>query len=128
MKIDRNSYYLGMTFAFVECVLNDAKEIALTHPLTTQEYDEEHHLHEQIIHENGLFVYWDDVLGRKSGIIYKYEESIQAYLTLRKQYNIIDHFEQFKALLSYNQVAKLKGYDYRFIPVIDSENWLFNLK
>lgn len=126
MNMNKASYYLGMTFAFVECVCNDAKEIALTHPLSENEFSELKELNEKIIHENQLHVYWDTTYEHHIGIIYKYNESLQKYIELRQNFNIIDHFEAFKSLLGYDIVYQMNGYTKINTTVVQSEDWLFN--
>lgn len=125
MKFDKYSYYLGMTFAFTECVLNDAKEIALTHPLPLAEHLLLKEIQEKIVVENGCKLYWDDYQDNIVGVIYKYEESITTYLDLRHQYNLEDNFENFKNILGYGVVSKINNYTPIKCHVVNSEDWIF---
>ncbi len=127
MKYDKTSYYLGMTFAFVECVVNDAKEMALTAPLSKEEYTLQKHLHERIVEENHLHIFWDQINETYVGIIYKYPNTILEYMHLRKQHTVFDNFTVFKPLLSYNQVAQLRKYKPIVCNVVDSQKWIKEL-
>jgi hypothetical protein len=102
MNFDKYSYYLGMTFAFIECVVNDAKEIAFTHPLLLSEYTDLKSVTEQMVKENNIHIYWDHLPTKIIGILYKYEESILKYKKLRETSNPIDHFDNYKDLLGYD--------------------------
>lgn len=124
MKFDKYSYYLGMTFAFVECVSNDAKEIALTHPLSYEEFKVLKEYNEKIVFENQLHLYWDTIHNKTIGVIYKYEESIIKYVALRKHFNVIENFDKFKDLLGYNIVSKMNEYPKIETNIIQSEDWL----
>lgn len=127
MKYNRHSYYLGMTFAFVECVLNDAKEVALTHPLPQIEHDELKEIQEKIIFENGCKLYWDTTQNTIVGVIYKYYESLAKYLELRKNYDLINDFNEFKPLLGYHIVSKINNYTPIDCHVVNSEDWIFKI-
>ncbi len=88
--LDKRSFVLGMVTAFCECVAGGCKRLALSPPLTAEEYDRFGREAEQLVERHGLIHYheknedipaterfeWILISGQKG--------TIEEYLSLRR--------------------------------------------
>ena len=128
---DKKSFILGMITAFSECVAGGCKRLALSPPLTQEDYtqivDDAH----EIIEKHGLLHYHEKNMDQPEGhrfdwiLIAGKQYTIDQYLDIRaKGYSPMDSLTPFSELLSYNQAESINtGYDaYREIfPIGVSE-------
>ena len=123
---DKRSFILGMVTAFSECVAGGCKLLALSPPLSHDDYLRVGHEAEEIIEKHGLVHYhecnadlpeqerfeWILIAGK--------QETIETYLSLRSSgLNPARSLEPFARLLSYSPDSRIHtGYDaYRsFFP------------
>ena len=117
--LDKRSFVLGMITAFSECIAGGCKRLALSPPLTHEEYVLFCEDACEIIEKHGLIHYhelnadlpdeerfeWILIAGKK--------ETIDQYLKLRKAgYNPANGLDPFYDLLSYNEQESIHtGYD-----------------
>ena len=118
-KPDKYSFILGMITAFCECVAGGCKRLALSPPLTRDDYAlveeeacaiiEKHgltHFHERNLDQpEGKRVEWILIAGKR--------ETIQQYLALReKGFSPMASLAPFSELLSYDPANSVHtGYD-----------------
>lgn len=117
--LDKRSFILGMVTAFSECVAGGCKRLALSPPLTAEDYDRVWEEANEIIEKHGLVHYHERNLDKPEDgrwewiLIAGREETIEAYLSLRAQgLSPMDSLAPFSALLSYNPRESIHtGYD-----------------
>ena len=117
--LDKRSFILGMVTAFSECVAGGCKRLALSPPLTAEDYDRVWEEANEIIEKHGLVHYHEQNLDKPEDgrwewiLIAGREETIEAYLSLRAQgLSPMDSLAPFSALLSYNPRESIHtGYD-----------------
>ena len=117
--LDKRSFILGMVTAFSECVAGGCKRLALSPPLTAENYDRVWEEANEIIEKHGLVHYHERNLDKPEDgrwewiLIAGREETIEAYLSLRAQgLSPMDSLAPFSALLSYNPRESIHtGYD-----------------
>lgn len=119
MAYDKYSYIMGMVTAFCECVAGGCKRLALSPPLTQEDYAMVEAEARRVIAAHGLIHYhecnedapanrrWEWIL------IARRPETIDEYLRLRAAGNSpIRSMEPFYGLLSYNEAESVRtGYD-----------------
>ena len=125
--MDKRSFVLGMITAFSECVAGGCKRLALSPPLTHDDYIAFSEEAYAIIRKHGLISYHEQntdqpEAGRVEWILIARRESvIDQYLALRARgFSPMVSLEPFSELLSYNPAESVHtGYDaYRsFFPV-----------
>ncbi len=116
---DKRSFILGMVTAFSECVAGGCKRLALSPPLTAQDYRETAEAACTIIEKHGLIHYHEKNLDLPENerfewiLIAARQETIDRYLTLRaKGLNPARSLEPFHDLLSYDPAQGVHtGYD-----------------
>ena len=117
--MDKRSFVLGMITAFSECVAGGCKRLALSPPLTPEDYirfSEEAH---RIIRKHGLIHYHEQNLDQPAEsrvewiLIARREAVIDRYLALRADgFSPMDSLEPFSELLSYQPAESVHtGYD-----------------
>ena len=117
--LDKRSFILGMVTAFSECVAGGCKRLALSPPLTAEDYGRVWEDANEIIEKHGLVHYHERNLDKPEDgrwewiLIAGREETIEAYLSLRAQgLSPMDSLAPFSALLSYNPRESIHtGYD-----------------
>ena len=117
--LDKRSFILGMVTAFSECVAGGCKRLALSPPLTAEDYDRVWEEANEIIEKHGLVHYHERNLDKPEDgrwewiLIAGREETIEAYLSLRAQgLSPMDSLAPFSKLLSYNPRESIHtGYD-----------------
>ena len=117
--LDKRSFILGMVTAFSECVAGGCKRLALSPPLTAEDYGRVWEEANEIIEKHGLVHYHERNLDKPEDrrwewiLIAGREETIEAYLSLRAQgLSPMDSLAPFSALLSYNPRESIHtGYD-----------------
>lgn len=108
--VDRKSFILGMITAFAECVDGECKKLALSPPFYPEEYNMLINDTRRIIAEHGLCLWFEDNLDIPEDIrvnwfvIFKFNEVLEEYKSLRKNYNPAYNFEKFRGLVSYGLV------------------------
>ena len=118
-SLDKRSYILGMITAFSECVAGGCKRLALSPPLTKEDYAriaDEAYL---IIEKHGLLHYHERNLDQPESrrfdwiLIAGKQRTIDQYLDIRaKGYSPMDSLQPFSELLSYDQAESIHtGYD-----------------
>ena len=127
--LDKRSFILGMITAFSECVAGGCKRLALSPPLSAQDYAMVSAEAENIIEKHGLCHYHERNLDRPEPqrwewiLIAGRQETLDEYLRLREQgFSPMDSLKPFHELLSYNPKESIHtGYDaYRtFFPGLD---------
>ena len=89
--LDKRSFILGMVTAFSECVANGCKRLALSPPLTKEDYPAVERQANEIIEKHGLLHYHEQNLDLPEEnrvewiLIAGRQETIDAYLALREQ-------------------------------------------
>ena len=117
--LDKRSFILGMVTAFSECVAGGCKRLALSPPLTAEDYDRVWEEANEIIEKHGLVHYHERNLDKPEDgrwewiLIAGKQDTIEAYLSLRAQgLSPMDSLAPFSALLSYNPRESIHtGYD-----------------
>ena len=107
--MDKRSFVLGMITAFSECVAGGCKKLALSPPLSRQDYHCFASEAEEIIDRHGLIHYHERNLDQPEErrvewiLMARREETIDQYLELRKAgFSPMVSLEPFSELLSYN--------------------------
>ena len=117
--LDKKSYILGMITAFSECVAGGCKRLALSPPLTREDYVQMADEANLIIEKHGLLHYHERNLDQSESCRFEWiliagkQCTIDQYLDLRaKGYSPVDSLVPFSELLSYNQAESIHtGYD-----------------
>ena len=117
--LDRRSFILGMVTAFSECVAGGCKRLALSPPLSRDDYRTIAAEAEEIIEKHGLLHYHEENLDRPEAVRFDWiliagkRETIDRYLSLREQgYSPMDSLAPFSELLSYDPPESVHtGYD-----------------
>ncbi len=117
--LDRRSFILGMVTAFSECVAGGCKRLALSPPLSRDDYWTIAAEAEEIIEKHGLLHYHEENLDRPEAVRFDWiliagkRETIDRYLSLREQgYSPMDSLAPFSELLSYDPSESVHtGYD-----------------
>ena len=113
-ETDKRSFMLGMITAFCECVAGGCKRLALSPPLTREEY--RHYAEEAngIIEKHRLIHYHEENTDRPENerfdwiLIAGKQETIDRYRTLRAQgFSPAESLTPFAGLLSYNPVESI---------------------
>ena len=118
-ELDKCSFILGMIAAFSECVAGGCKKLALSPPLTREDYEAVAEDAYAVIEKQGLLSYHEE--NRELPSEKRYEwiliasdwETIEQYLELRNQGNSpAKSLEPFYELLGYDPEARIEtGYD-----------------
>ena len=126
--MDKRSFVLGMITAFSECVAGGCKRLALSPPLTRDDYIRFSAEANTIVEKHGLVHYHEQNLDQPAEnrvewiLIARREAVIDQYLALRaKGFSPMASLEPFSELLSYNPAESVHtGYDaYReFFPPV----------
>lgn len=119
MAYDKYSYIMGMIVAFCECVAGGCKRLALSPPLTAEDYAMVETEANRVIEAHGLVPFHerneDTPEGRRWEwiLIAAKRETIDEYLRLRKAGNSpVLSLEPFYGLLSYDEAQSVHtGYD-----------------
>ena len=118
-KPDKRSFILGMITAFSECVAGGCKKLALSPPLTAEEYRMAAEEAYEIIEKHGL-VHFHELNGDQPEekrfewiLIAGKRETLDRYLELREQgLSPAESLAPFAELLSYNPEESVHtGYD-----------------
>ena len=117
--LDKKSYILGMITAFSECVAGGCKRLALSPPLTREDYVQVADEANMIIERHGLLHYHERNLDQPESCRFEWiliagkQRTIDQYLDLRaKGYSPMDSLAPFSELLSYNRAESIHtGYD-----------------
>ena len=117
--MDQKSFILGMVTAFCECVAGGCKRLALSPPLSRDDYWTIAAEAEEIIEKHGLLHYHEENLDRPEAVRFDWiliagkRETIDRYLSLREQrYSPMDSLAPFSELLSYDPSESVHtGYD-----------------
>ena len=122
--LDKHSFILGMVTAFSECVAGGCKRLALSPPLSDEDYAETAEEACALIEKHGLLHYHEENADQPEGkrfhwiLIAGRQETIDSYLALRRAgYSPAESLEPFHELLSYRSEESVHtGYDaYRTI-------------
>ncbi len=116
---DKRSFILGMITAFSECVAGGCKRLALSPPLTEEEYRAVAEEACALIEKHGLLHYHEDNRDLPEDrrfhwiLIFARQETIDRYLLLRSRgLSPADSLAPFSELLSYNPAESVHtGYD-----------------
>ena len=119
MAYDKYSYIMGMIVAFCECVAGGCKRLALSPPLTAEDYAMVEAEANRVIEAHGLVHYHERNEDAPEGrrwewiLIAAKRETIDEYLRLREAGNSpVLSLEPFYGLLSYDEVQSVHtGYD-----------------
>ena len=118
-KMDKRSFILGMVTAFSECVAGGCKRLALSPPLTRDDYRMVAEEACNIIEKHGLVYYHEENLDQPEDVRFEWiliagkQETIERYLVLRGSgYSPMVSLKPFSDLLSYNPEESIHtGYD-----------------
>ena len=118
-SLDKRSFILGMITAFCECVAGGCKSLALSPPLSKEEYDEVSGEAYDIIEKHGLVSWHEENLDqpesvRVEWILIAWRQSvIDDYIELRRRgYSPMASLEPISGLLSYSPDRSVHtGYD-----------------
>ena len=118
-ELDKRSFILGMVTAFSECVAGGCKKLALSPPLTAEDYQMTAEEICDVIEKQGLIHYHEENKDLPEAqrfswiLIAARQESIDRYLELRGQgYSPAKSLEPFYELLGYDPEARIHtGYD-----------------
>ena len=118
-SLDKKSFILGMITAFSECVAGGCKRLALSPPLTREDYAQVAHEANLIIEKHGLLHYHERNLDQPESsrfdwiLIAGKQRAIDQYLDIRaKGYSPMDSLTPFSELLSYSPAESIHtGYD-----------------
>ena len=116
---DKRSFFLGMVTAFSECVAAGCKRLALSPPLTRDDYASVAEEANTIIEKHGLLHYHERNLDQPEEKRFEWiliagkQETIDQYLNLRERgFSPIDSLAPFSDLLSYKPEESIHtGYD-----------------
>ena len=116
---DKRSFLLGMVAAFCECAAGGCKRLALSPPLTREEYRLYAGEATGVIEKHGLRWYHEENADRPEAerfdwiLIAGKQETIEEYLALRARgYSPAESLAPFSGLLSYNPAESVHtGYD-----------------
>ena len=116
---DKRSFLLGMITAFCECVASGCKRLALSPPLTREQYLIYHQEAENIIEKHGLVHFHEENADQPDSerfdwiLIAGKQETIGEYLMLRAQgCSPAESLAPFARLLSYHPEESIHtGYD-----------------
>ena len=116
---DKVSFILGMITAFSECVAGGCKRLALSPPLTREDYAEAGSEAEEIISRYGLVHYHETNPEIPENVRFEWiliagkQETIDEYLSLRKQgFSPAESLKPFYRLLSYREEESVHtGFD-----------------
>lgn len=119
MGLDKRSFVLGMVTAFCECVAGGCKKLALSPPLSSEDYRTMKEEIFDLIEKHGLIYYHEENLDRPPESRFEWvliaarRETIDSYISLRRQgFSPADSLSPFSALLSYNENESVHtGYD-----------------
>ena len=119
IRLDKRSFILGMITAFCECVAGGCKRLALSPPLTRQDYEYISEEAYEIIQKHGLVHYHElneDIHEDKRCewiLIAAKNSTIDEYKALRdKGYSPVRSLAPFHGLLNYNADESVHtGYD-----------------
>ena len=117
--LDKRSFILGMITAFSECVAGGCKRLALSPPMTREDYEMIAGEAAELIEKHGLLHYHEENRDQPERIrvdwilIAGKQETIDSYLDLRRQgYSPMDSLKPFHGLLSYQPEESVHtGYD-----------------
>ena len=117
--IEKQSFILGMIAAFSECVAAGCKRLALSPPLTAEEYQKVADMAYEIIEKHGLLHFHEKNLDQPENIRFDWiliagkQETIDQYLSLRERgLSPIASLDPFSELLSYRPAESIHtGYD-----------------
>ena len=117
--MDKRSFILGMITAFCECVAGGCKRLALSPPLTKEDYESVSSEVYAIIKKHGLIHWHETNLDMPEGtrfdwiLIAAKQDTIDRYLALRQAgYSPAASLAPFSWLLSYNAAESVStGYD-----------------
>ena len=117
--MDKRSFILGMVTAFSECVAGGCKRLALSPPLSDEDYRGTAADACEIIENHGLLHFHEENLDQPVDsrfhwiLIAGKQETITRYLSLRKAgYSPMVSLSPFSDLLSYNPAESIHtGYD-----------------
>ena len=118
-RFDKTSFVLGMITAFSECVAGGCKRLALSPPLTQEEYARIADEANRIIERHGLLHYHERNLDQPESrrfdwiLIAGKQRTIDQYLDIRaKGCSPVDSLAPFSELLSYDPAESIHtGYD-----------------
>ena len=118
-RLDKKSFVLGMITAFSECVAGGCKRLALSPPLTRDDYAQMADEANLIIEKHGLLHYHERNLDQPESCRFDWiliagkQRVIDQYLDIRaKGYSPMDSLAPFAELLSYNEAESVRtGYD-----------------
>ena len=119
MAYDKYSYIMGMIVAFCECVAGGCKRLALSPPLTAEDYAMVEAEANRVIEAHGLVPFHERNEDAPEGrrwewiLIAAKRETIDEYLRLREAGNSpVLSLEPFYGLLSYDEARSVHtGYD-----------------
>lgn len=123
--MDKHSFILGMVAGFCECVAADCKPLALSPPLTDDEYTAVCSRATDMILQHGLRAYHEENADLPAPdrchwiVLYAREEALDAYLSLRAAgHNPRRGLAPFAAVLGYGPNRIVTGYDafHAFFP------------
>ena len=110
MTSEKRYFILGMITAFSECAAAGCKRLALSPPLTEEEYGESAEEAEALIEKHGLLHYHERNLDRPESLRHEWiliasrEETLREYDRLRDAgYSPLDSLAPFAQLLSYDR-------------------------
>ena len=117
--LNKESFILGMVTAFCECVAGGCKQLALSPPLTREDYTSIAQVAEKIIEKHGLLHYHEENLDLPEAervdwiLIAAREETFEQYRRLRAEgFNPVRSLKPFHELLSYDASKSVHtGYD-----------------
>lgn len=117
--LDKRSFILGMITAFSECVAGGCKRLALSPPLTQNDYASVAEEANAIIEKHGLLHYHEKKPDQAEENRFEWiliagkQETIDQYLDLRERgFSPVDSLAPFSDLLSYNPEESIHtGYD-----------------
>ena len=107
IKIDRNSFQLGMINCFVEMVACSVKRLALSPPVTPEDYEKIRQASEDIVSGFGVQSYLEKSLlitdlqsadftkGKWSILYYERDDVLEEYLDLKKKKEQLEHTGQY---------------------------------
>lgn len=117
--MDKRSFVMGMITAFSECVAGGCKRLALSPPLTHEDYISFSAEAEDIIEKHGLVHYHEENLDLPEDerfdwiLIALKQETIDEYISIHKKgYSPAQSLEPFWGVLSYDPSESVHtGYD-----------------
>ena len=117
--LDKRSFILGMITAFSECVAGGCKQLALSPPMTKDDYDLVSAEANELIEKHGLIHYHETNPDRPEKarvewiLIAAGKDTIDRYLQLRNRgFSPMESLEPFSDLLSYRPEQSVHtGYD-----------------